>query len=1283
MLVNQVVISMPRRLQMVVVAALFVIPFCVFAPANGWTPENNVVGTTMCSPSPRFSDFKAYNNSVNQKEFRICAALFDDRIGATWEKADQLCKRRYSFLLDIDPEYYNSSDLQDFLTSRAVSDPKQVSISGLIWIGIRKIAGFYSWVTFTPRIFRLKSYPSWGNKWSSENEPIHDCVALNIKTGDLETRPCSLSLPYMCMNQGLSTVPMTTPLCPPEWKFTYVLDSERGSSCFRRFERKKYSDALQECGRQNGSLINRDDYHNLFRILKEHYVRADITAYWVDQGKVRPKDLCTIRAKTAPPSKMTWKTMTCDDQLPFVCKRAVSEINEVQAWISTRGVDPRPTFAKGSDSMILTCKVNISGEVISLSNYSVHYLWSKNAIPVASSRSFISPMLTLDHTKLFAEPVSRQGSFRCMILIPGHRDYISSEEYDVFFSDVSSYILIFNGPNIVYSVSQDFTRDEFYFTEQYIREIAGGIVNNTENTFSSIHWDFGGINKEGVDVTLKILMFITWNETTGNKRPENEKENVYDRLSEAVSNYKDVFEVYNGITEKLLSADTCFEERMNHSSGKDILWPEAQGTADVASVPPCFDARGQMITRTCKASFNGAHFLPLPDSFPCYEDPRKSYCPEGTTKSNSGRIPDLFWPKTRIGAFALPRPMCLTASREPVVRHCLKDPDGYAYWETYGSCTEYQLSNLTVNLKNLSEAKIDIGNALESSRILRNLTSSVQTLEPVDLHYVASTMENIANSAPTDEQVIESVVDAFDNIMSMRPPTVHEMQRRVNSSSRITDSMERLLTETAVDNQNGNLRLIRKTLVLEKWNLAQKSTSVPTGIMESSSDGKQVINTLFNGSSISPRKKQTGIVLPVDLVVRYAYSESDSTVEASLNFIIYKNSCLFENTESKDMLKANSFVIHASLGNKKIQNQKPPITMVFTPLNVSKNITCGFWDQSLNDNFGGWSTHGCNFSLQNGSFLCMCNHLTNFALLMDLDPRYSISEEHKFALQIITYVGCGLSIFGLTMTVLTFVLFRKWRKGNKHQTLFNLSIALISTLVTFLVGIDRTQPKIGCMIVAVLLHYFLLASFGWMLVETVIQYLNFVKVLSTYIPGFMRKSMICAWGFPLSVVIVVLIVDYGVYGEHKDYCWISYTAFFYSLALPVALLLATNVVVFCLIIYTISCGRQKGLRCHSDERRQALMRLRASICMFFLLGLSWTFGLLALGKAKLVFQYLFSVSTSLQGFLIFVFCVIQEKTARDMWKNFLFPSSGHLGKSHATHSSGNLTLSHPVSNGRL
>jgi len=45
-----------------------------------------------------------------------------------------------------------------------------------------------------------------------------------------------------------------------------------------------------------------------------------------------------------------------------------------------------------------------------------------------------------------------------------------------------------------------------------------------------------------------------------------------------------------------------------------------------------------------------------------------------------------------------------------------------------------------------------------------------------------------------------------------------------------------------------------------------------------------------------------------------------------------------------------------------------------------------------------------------------------------------------------------------------------------------------------------------------LLHYFILASFMWMLVEGILQYLRFVKVLGTYIPNFMIKTMIPAWG---------------------------------------------------------------------------------------------------------------------------------------------------------------------------
>lgn len=86
----------------------------------------------------------------------------------------------------------------------------------------------------------------------------------------------------------------------------------------------------------------------------------------------------------------------------------------------------------------------------------------------------------------------------------------------------------------------------------------------------------------------------------------------------------------------------------------------------------------------------------------------------------------------------------------------------------------------------------------------------------------------------------------------------------------------------------------------------------------------------------------------------------------------------------------------------------------------------------------------------------------------------------------------------------------------------NLSVAMLCSALLFLVGVDRTESYGGCIAVSVLLHYFILVTFMWMLVEGVLQYLRFVKVLGTYIPNFMIKSIIPAWG-------KYLIVTFGLY----------------------------------------------------------------------------------------------------------------------------------------------------------
>ena len=89
---------------------------------------------------------------------------------------------------------------------------------------------------------------------------------------------------------------------------------------------------------------------------------------------------------------------------------------------------------------------------------------------------------------------------------------------------------------------------------------------------------------------------------------------------------------------------------------------------------------------------------------------------------------------------------------------------------------------------------------------------------------------------------------------------------------------------------------------------------------------------------------------------------------------------------------------------------------------------------------------------------------------------------------------------------------RKLRSSRSQKTLFNLAIALLCADVIFLGGIDKTESYIGCVVVAACLHYFLLASFIWMLIEGILQYIRFVKIFDTYIYKFTLKMGIIAWG---------------------------------------------------------------------------------------------------------------------------------------------------------------------------
>ena len=108
-------------------------------------------------------------------------------------------------------------------------------------------------------------------------------------------------------------------------------------------------------------------------------------------------------------------------------------------------------------------------------------------------------------------------------------------------------------------------------------------------------------------------------------------------------------------------------------------------------------------------------------------------------------------------------------------------------------------------------------------------------------------------------------------------------------------------------------------------------------------------------------------------------------------------------------------------------------------------------------------------------------------------------------------------------------------------------------------------------------------------------------------------------------------------------CWMDADAFYGSFLAPVLLLMVINCFIFLAVmkeIYNIP---------HMCEKTNRLSHFRATVSVFILLGLNWLFAGLAATVGTLVFHYLFTITCSFQGFLIFVLHGIIKKDFQDAW----------------------------------
>lgn len=89
---------------------------------------------------------------------------------------------------------------------------------------------------------------------------------------------------------------------------------------------------------------------------------------------------------------------------------------------------------------------------------------------------------------------------------------------------------------------------------------------------------------------------------------------------------------------------------------------------------------------------------------------------------------------------------------------------------------------------------------------------------------------------------------------------------------------------------------------------------------------------------------------------------------------------------------------------------------------------------------------------------------------------------------------------------------RKIRSKVPQKINIHLFFALLGLYSFFLIGVNRTDLGIGCVIFGVLIHFFCLASLAWMSVEATNMYLMFVKVFNAEVSQLLWKASAFAWG---------------------------------------------------------------------------------------------------------------------------------------------------------------------------
>lgn len=443
------------------------------------------------------------------------------------------------------------------------------------------------------------------------------------------------------------------------------------------------------------------------------------------------------------------------------------------------------------------------------------------------------------------------------------------------------------------------------------------------------------------------------------------------------------------------------------------------------------------------------------------------------------------------------------------------------------------------------------------------------------------------------QDVLETV-DAIISEDSRDSWMVLNLNKTDNSSSELLGSLEDLSEKLVGDFEIATGQIILNKTSFSASFVAHLNSSVTITISDMASDNASVITTMLLSTlnNVMPARNDSFT------------ATNETWAENAINAAVV-------------LVKTDVKIRNATLSFNKLNNT------------LKLNPQCVFWNFTSFDNLGAWDEDGCAFvSDINGMVTCQCNHLTSFSILM-ATRLPAVPPSVKIALDVVTYVGVGISLASLVICLIIegYVWKAVTRNGTafmRHVSIVNTALSLLIADICFIIAASLAKNPLEnpgenynvlvgpCSTATFFMHLFYLALFFWMLVSGLLLFYRTVMVFSHMSKSAMLAAGFClGYGCPLAIAVVTVAVTApgGGYIRSDEACWLNWTETkaLLALVIPALTIVLFNILILFVIIAKI-LRRGVGESVQADEKHALAVIVRCVIILTPLFGLTWSLG---------------------------------------------------------------------------